>query len=261
MNDTHVQLIERFYQAFDNGDGDTMAACYAPDVHFSDPVFPDLRGSQAGAMWRMLTEHARGASHRAARARRRRHPGIGPLARALHVHRDGTPGGQRHPGAVALCGRTDRRAPRSVQLLSLGPPGPRARSACCWAGLRSCGGRSGARPRRGSRSSPPPRTCSAAGDRSGPCSAVAGPRAARGRSPVGRPSRRSGPGGHAGHRARRGAEQARHRVDRRSVQTHLEVQMGAGGVAGGAHVPDARATGHDLALARRSRVERCAYQV
>jgi ketosteroid isomerase-like protein len=32
-----------------------MAACYAPDVRFSDPVFPELRGSKAGDMWRMLT--------------------------------------------------------------------------------------------------------------------------------------------------------------------------------------------------------------
>ena len=32
-----------------------MAACYAPDVQFSDPVFPDLKGSKAGAMWKMLT--------------------------------------------------------------------------------------------------------------------------------------------------------------------------------------------------------------
>ena len=55
MTDAHEQ-IERFYRAFDEGDGDTMAACYAPDVRFSDPVFPDLRGSRAGAMWRMLTE-------------------------------------------------------------------------------------------------------------------------------------------------------------------------------------------------------------
>jgi len=55
MNDAHVQLIKRFYAAFDAGDGDAMAACYAPDVHFSDPVFPDLRGNRAGAMWRMLT--------------------------------------------------------------------------------------------------------------------------------------------------------------------------------------------------------------
>ncbi len=56
MNDAHAQLIERFYAAFDAGDGKAMAACYAPDVHFSDPVFSDLRGDRAGAMWRMLTE-------------------------------------------------------------------------------------------------------------------------------------------------------------------------------------------------------------
>lgn len=48
-------VIQRFYRAFDEGDGDAMAAAYAPDVHFSDPVFPDLRGARAGAMWRMLT--------------------------------------------------------------------------------------------------------------------------------------------------------------------------------------------------------------
>jgi len=56
MTNASVQLIERFYGAFSEGDGDTMAACYAPHVRFSDPVFPDLRGSRAGAMWRMLTE-------------------------------------------------------------------------------------------------------------------------------------------------------------------------------------------------------------
>lgn len=55
MTDTHTLLIERFYRAFDEGDGDAMAACYAPDVRFSDPVFTDLRGNRAGAMWRMLT--------------------------------------------------------------------------------------------------------------------------------------------------------------------------------------------------------------
>ena len=32
-----------------------MAACYGPDVQFSDPVFTDLRGRQAGDMWRILT--------------------------------------------------------------------------------------------------------------------------------------------------------------------------------------------------------------
>jgi ketosteroid isomerase-like protein len=47
-------LIQTFYAAFGEGDGDGAAACYAPGVRFSDPVFPDLHGEQAGAMWRML---------------------------------------------------------------------------------------------------------------------------------------------------------------------------------------------------------------
>jgi ketosteroid isomerase-like protein len=51
-------LIERFYGAFNERDGAAMAACYAPDVTFSDPVFPDLRGTEAGDMWRMLTGRA-----------------------------------------------------------------------------------------------------------------------------------------------------------------------------------------------------------
>ena len=52
------ELIQRFYAAFDRRDGDAMAACYAPDARFSDPVFPDLRGDQPGRMWRMLTSQA-----------------------------------------------------------------------------------------------------------------------------------------------------------------------------------------------------------
>jgi ketosteroid isomerase-like protein len=52
------ELIERFYGAFARLDGDAMAACYAPDAHFSDPVFTDLRGEEPGAMWRMLTGRA-----------------------------------------------------------------------------------------------------------------------------------------------------------------------------------------------------------
>jgi ketosteroid isomerase-like protein len=52
------QLIERFYGAFNNRDGDAMAACYAPSPRFSDPVFQDLRGDEPGAMWRMLTSRA-----------------------------------------------------------------------------------------------------------------------------------------------------------------------------------------------------------
>jgi ketosteroid isomerase-like protein len=51
-------LIERFYGAFGERDGDTMASLYAPDAHFHDPVFEDLSGEEAGAMWRMLTGRA-----------------------------------------------------------------------------------------------------------------------------------------------------------------------------------------------------------
>jgi ketosteroid isomerase-like protein len=55
MANDNDELIQRFYAAFDAHDGDAMAACYAPDAHFSDPVFVDLRAAEPGAMWRMLT--------------------------------------------------------------------------------------------------------------------------------------------------------------------------------------------------------------
>lgn len=48
-------LIERLYGAFDRGDGEAMAACYAADARFRDPVFGELSGEEAGTMWRMLT--------------------------------------------------------------------------------------------------------------------------------------------------------------------------------------------------------------
>jgi ketosteroid isomerase-like protein len=50
------QLIESFYLAFQNKDAAGMAACYAPSVHFSDPVFTSLQGLEADAMWAMLCE-------------------------------------------------------------------------------------------------------------------------------------------------------------------------------------------------------------
>jgi ketosteroid isomerase-like protein len=53
-----AELIERFYSAFDRRDGNAMAACYAPDARFRDPVFGRLDAAQAGAMWRMLTGRA-----------------------------------------------------------------------------------------------------------------------------------------------------------------------------------------------------------
>jgi ketosteroid isomerase-like protein len=59
MSGPNDALIERFYGAFARGDGAAMAACYGPEVHFRDPVFLDLYGPAAGAMWRMLTGTAR----------------------------------------------------------------------------------------------------------------------------------------------------------------------------------------------------------
>ncbi|MCU7960273.1 MAG: nuclear transport factor 2 family protein [gamma proteobacterium symbiont of Bathyaustriella thionipta] len=56
---THEKLIERFYQSFQKRDAAGMLDCYHPDIHFSDPVFTDLQGAQAAAMWRMLCANAR----------------------------------------------------------------------------------------------------------------------------------------------------------------------------------------------------------
>ncbi|MDX6588664.1 MAG: hypothetical protein QOI31_3137 [Solirubrobacterales bacterium] len=50
--------IRKLYAGLDSHDGEAMASCYAPDAHFSDPVFPELTGAQAGDMWRMLTSRA-----------------------------------------------------------------------------------------------------------------------------------------------------------------------------------------------------------
>lgn len=58
MGHPNDELIQRFYAAFARRDGAEMAACYAPDARFSDPVFPDLEGDEPGRMWRMLTEGA-----------------------------------------------------------------------------------------------------------------------------------------------------------------------------------------------------------
>ena len=54
----NAKLIEQFYQAFQRLDAETMCACYADDIQFSDPVFTQLQGRQAGDMWRMLTSRA-----------------------------------------------------------------------------------------------------------------------------------------------------------------------------------------------------------
>ena len=55
---TDAELIHAFYAAFQRRDHRTMAACYAPDAQFHDPVFQDLAGGKIGAMWQMLCERA-----------------------------------------------------------------------------------------------------------------------------------------------------------------------------------------------------------
>ena len=56
--DANREMIERFYAAFGHCNGAAMSACYAPDAHFRDPAFGDLKGPEIGAMWRMLTGRA-----------------------------------------------------------------------------------------------------------------------------------------------------------------------------------------------------------
>jgi ketosteroid isomerase-like protein len=58
MSALSEDLITRFYGAFAECDGASMAACYAPDASFSDPVFVGLDAREAGGMWRMLTGQA-----------------------------------------------------------------------------------------------------------------------------------------------------------------------------------------------------------
>ena len=49
------ETLRRLYDAFVARDGETMAACYAPDATFEDPVF-SVSGTDVGDMWRMLCE-------------------------------------------------------------------------------------------------------------------------------------------------------------------------------------------------------------
>jgi ketosteroid isomerase-like protein len=55
----HETLLEDFYAAFQHKDYATMIGCYHSDIHFSDPVFTDLQGNRAKAMWHMLCERGK----------------------------------------------------------------------------------------------------------------------------------------------------------------------------------------------------------
>ena len=54
----HESLVREFYARFAARDAEGMARCYHPEVAFSDPVFPMLRGAEADDMWRMLLSRA-----------------------------------------------------------------------------------------------------------------------------------------------------------------------------------------------------------
>lgn len=47
-------VIQEFYRAFAARDADAMAAAYADDARFHDPVFGELDAREVRAMWRML---------------------------------------------------------------------------------------------------------------------------------------------------------------------------------------------------------------
>ena len=48
------KTIESFYSAFQRKDWQTMQSCYHNEILFSDPVFRNLKGPEAKAMWHML---------------------------------------------------------------------------------------------------------------------------------------------------------------------------------------------------------------
>jgi hypothetical protein len=56
----NAQLLTDFYTGFAKRDAGPMRAIYAPDAHFTDEAFPNLRGSGPGDMWTMLCENATG---------------------------------------------------------------------------------------------------------------------------------------------------------------------------------------------------------
>jgi ketosteroid isomerase-like protein len=55
-------IVNKFYQAFQQRDWKTMQACYHPEARFSDPAFPNLNSLEVKAMWHMLCENAQNFS-------------------------------------------------------------------------------------------------------------------------------------------------------------------------------------------------------
>ncbi|SFA86719.1 Ketosteroid isomerase-related protein [Flavobacterium swingsii] len=53
-------LIQKFYTAFANSNGEEMASCYHKDVIFEDPAFGKLNQKEVTSMWKMLLERSKG---------------------------------------------------------------------------------------------------------------------------------------------------------------------------------------------------------
>lgn len=49
-------LVRRFFDRLAAADAAGAAACYHPDVFYSDPLFPRLHGARAADLWRMRLE-------------------------------------------------------------------------------------------------------------------------------------------------------------------------------------------------------------
>lgn len=125
-----------------------MSACYTEDVVFSDPAFGELRGRDAGDMWRMLTTRAKDFSLTFDSVRSDERSGgahwvatylfsqtgntVVNDIQARFVFRDGK-----------ICEHHDNFDLWRWSRQALGTKG------CCWAGRRWCATPSGPRPSRG----------------------------------------------------------------------------------------------------------------
>jgi len=56
---TNKELINRFYNAFQQLDHTGMNSCYRDDIVFFDPVFGLLRSDETKCMWEMLCKDAK----------------------------------------------------------------------------------------------------------------------------------------------------------------------------------------------------------
>jgi hypothetical protein len=53
-----VSVVERFFLAYSKADPVLMSACLHPQISYSDPLFPDLRGVRVGLRWHWQLRHA-----------------------------------------------------------------------------------------------------------------------------------------------------------------------------------------------------------